>query len=174
MESEEVSLVESIEFLYATAVTGALATSTLRLRRLGDYCVQQLARRGLPGAEKEVALPGGARPKQWDVAWKHVIPEEEHRAWFRQIWELPGASTQQHPAPFPLELAERLVRMFSFVGDTILDPFMGTGTTNLAASLCGRNSIGCEIDPAYFEQARQRLEGRHGGFFAASTVEVHA
>ena len=55
----------------------------------------------------------------------------------QQIWtRLPGASTKHHPAPFPAELAERLIRMFSFVGDTVLDPFMGTGTTNIAASKC--------------------------------------
>ena len=57
------------------------------------------------------------------------------------------------PRPYPLELAERLIRMFSFVGDTVLDPFMGTATTNLAASRWGRNSIGVEIDPHYFQCA---------------------
>ena len=64
---------------------------------------------------------------------------------------------QQHPAPYPLALAERLIRMFSFVGDTVLDPFMGTGTTNLAAGLWGRNSIGYEIEPEYFSLACRRV-----------------
>ena len=101
-----------------------------------------------------------------------VIPEAEHRQWFQQIWELPGASTKHHPAPFPLELAERLIRMFSFVGDTVLDPFMGTGTTNLAASLWGRNSIGFEIDPDYFKYARTRLQEAHGHLFATAKIEI--
>lgn len=74
-----------------------------------------------------------------------------------QIWRLGGASTRNHPAPFPIELAERLIRMFSFVGDTVFDPFLGTGTTSAAAASSGRNSIGSEIDPACFEQCVARV-----------------
>ena len=66
-----------------------------------------------------------------------VISAAEHHEWFRQIWTIPGASTRQHPAPYPRELATRLVRMFSFVGDTVLDPFLGTGTTSVAAVRAG-------------------------------------
>ena len=69
--------------------------------------------------------------------------------WFKQIWNIPGASTRTHPAPFPLELASRLIRMFSFHGDTVLDPFCGTGTTMIAALRYGRNSIGIDIEPEY-------------------------
>jgi len=69
-----------------------------------------------------------------------------------------GASTRDHPAPYPLQLAERLIRMFSFVGDTVLDPFMGTGTTNVAAAKWGRNSIGVEVDAKYFEMAVSRID----------------
>lgn len=86
-----------------------------------------------------------------------VIPDNRHRKWFQQIWNLTGASTRTHPAPFPLQLAERLVRMFSFVGDTVLDPFMGTGTTNAASAIWGRHSIGVEIEPAFFEIAEKKL-----------------
>ena len=74
------------------------------------------------------------------------------------IIDVTGASTAKHPAPFPELLAERLIRMFSFVGDTVLDPFMGTATTNLAAATWGRNSIGIEVDPEYYEQARRRMD----------------
>lgn len=95
-----------------------------------------------------------------------VIPAKRHAEWFQQIWTgLAGASTREHPAPFPLALAERLIRMFSFVGDTVLDPFMGTGTTNVAAAQWGRNSIGCEVDPDYFAFADKRLHGRTIGLF---------
>lgn len=87
-----------------------------------------------------------------------LISSENHGRWFRQIWgDVPGASTRRHPAPFPLELAERLIRMFSFAGDMVLDPFAGTGTTQLAAKKCGRSSIGIEIEPSYAEMARGRL-----------------
>lgn len=86
-----------------------------------------------------------------------LIPSTDFSQWNQQIWNLPGASTRNHPAPFPLTLAQRLVRMFSFVGDTVLDPFMGTGTTNLAARMCGRDSIGIEVQSEYYSQASQRL-----------------
>ncbi len=90
-----------------------------------------------------------------------VIPASKHRIWFQQVWsDIPGESTKNHPAPFPEELAERLVRMFSFVGDTILDPFCGTGTTMIAAAKSGRNSIGVEIDTKYVSAAKERLQSR--------------
>ena len=62
--------------------------------------------------------------------------------------------------------------MFSFVGDTVLDPFMGTGTTNLAASLWGRNSIGFDIDPGYVSYAEARLRKEHGHLFGQAHIEV--
>jgi DNA modification methylase len=116
--------------------------------------------------------PGGYRAPSEATRVLSVIPEDSHREWFQQIWtRLPGASTKHHPAPFPVELAERLIRMFSFVGDTVLDPFMGTGTTNIAASMWGRNSIGVEVDPHYFACARKRLEDSKG-LFGVATVEA--
>ena len=102
--------------------------------------------------------PGGYRSPSVAARVLSVIPTENHHRWFRQIWTgLPGASTREHPAPFPLEIAERLIRMFSFVGDTVLDPFTGTGTTNVAAARTGRNSVGVEIDKHYFNIARRRV-----------------
>ena len=86
-----------------------------------------------------------------------ILSRSEHRAWFNQIWRLAGASTKVHPAPFPIELATRLIRMFSFVDDTVLDPFTGSGTTNVAAKLTGRNSIGIDIEPQYLAIASERL-----------------
>ena len=83
---------------------------------------------------------------------------------------LTGASTRDHPAPYPVELAERLIRMFSFVGDTVLDPFMGTGTTALAASKCGRNSVNFEIDKVYLEFAAQRLQREISTLFANPVI----
>lgn len=86
------------------------------------------------------------------------LTKDEQAAWFRPIWtDLTGASTREHPAPYPIELAYRLVRMFSFTGDTVLDPFVGTGSTMLAAMKCHRNSIGNELDPAYFAMAEKRI-----------------
>ena len=102
---------------------------------------------------------GGYRKPSAEQRILSVISDENHKTWFQQIWlGLTGASTRDHPAPYPLELAERLVRMFSFVGDTVLDPFMGTGTTTLAALRWGRHSIGVELDPEYYEFARKRVQ----------------
>jgi modification methylase len=64
------------------------------------------------------------------------------------------AKKEKHPAPFPEEMPKRLIKLYSFFGDTVLDPFMGTGTTALAASNLGRNSIGYEINPDYIELAK--------------------
>ncbi|MHC1566408.1 MAG: DNA-methyltransferase [Candidatus Syntropharchaeia archaeon] len=94
-----------------------------------------------------------------------IIPEESFKGWFRQVWMLRGESTKHHPAPFPLELAERLIRMFSFVDDTVLDPFIGTGTTTIAAIRCGRNSISIEIDPEFFEFAKKRIANEASKLF---------
>ena len=100
-----------------------------------------------------------------------LISNEKHKQWFQQIWSgVTGASTKNHPAPYPEELAERLIRMFSFVGDTVLDPFMGTGTTTIAAAKWGRNSIGIEIEPRYFELAENRIHKATSSLF--STAEV--
>lgn len=118
--------------------------------------------------------PGGYRSPSPAARALSVIPEADHRAWYRQIWTVPGASTRRHPAPFPLELATRLVRMFSFVGDTVLDPFLGTGTTSLAAALSGRSSIGVEVDPEYLETARTRFLARTSGLFARQRLDVVA
>ena len=117
--------------------------------------------------------PGGYRAPSVAKRVLSVIPADKHQEWFQQIWNgLGGASTKEHPAPYPLQLAERLIRMFSFVGDTVLDPFMGTGTTSVAASSLGRNSIGVEIDPHYFAMARQRIEENATDLFAKCSVVV--
>lgn len=115
--------------------------------------------------------PGGYRKPSFAARALSVISQENHGKWFQQIWSgLTGASTRDHPAPYPVELAERLIRMFSFVGDTVLDPFMGTGSTNLAALRCGRNSVGIEIDESYFELAQARMQAEKATLFGKRTV----
>lgn len=111
--------------------------------------------------------PGGYRAPSYSARVLSVISAKDHQRWFQQIWSgLTGASTKDHPAPYPAELAERLIRMFSFVGDTVLDPFMGTGTTTLAASKWGRNSVSFEVDAVYFDLAAKRLERELSSLFA--------
>jgi site-specific DNA-methyltransferase (adenine-specific) len=101
--------------------------------------------------------PGGYRSPTEEQREKSRIDKNDYGEWFRQIWELGGASTKGHPAPFPLEIATRLIRMFSFYGDTVLDPFCGSGTTMLAAKECDRNSIGVEVEEKYCDMIGKRL-----------------
>lgn len=105
-----------------------------------------------------------------------MLTREEMQSWQRSIWtDVRGASTRAgHPAPFPIEIAERLIKLFSFAGDTVLDPFAGTGTTSQAAIIAGRNSIANEIEPAYVELARRRIisTGRETRLVGSSQATV--
>lgn len=116
--------------------------------------------------------PGGYRKPTEEQRDASRLSKEEHQEWFQQIWNLNGESTKEHPAPFPVELAYRLVRMFSFAGDTVLDPFMGIGTTLVAAARCDRNSIGVEVEPAYLKKATVRLERELSGLFRQDTARI--
>ncbi len=116
--------------------------------------------------------PGGYRKPTAQQRKLSKLTKKEHGEWFRQFWNMTGASTKQHPAPFPIELAYRLVRMFSFTSDTVVDPFCGTGTTMLAAMKANRNSIGVEIDPHYVDMARRRIEKQTSTLFPEAELEV--
>lgn len=119
--------------------------------------------------------PGGYRKPTKAARLLSIISDSNHKAWFQQIWhDISGESTRLHPAPFPISLATRLIRMFSFVGDTVLDPFMGTGTTNLAAAQWGRNSIGIELDPHYFKLAERRLNDASRDLFTKKIITSYA
>jgi len=114
--------------------------------------------------------PGGYRKPTDAQRQASRISKAEFDRWFQQIWRLTGASTRYHPAPFPLELATRLVRMFSFVGDTVLDPFCGSGTTMVAALRSERNSIGVEIDAEYCRTAARHLKAEASDLFSRVTL----
>ena len=114
--------------------------------------------------------PGGYRKPTEAQRDASKIRKEEFARWFQQIWNITGASTKQHPAPYPLEIATRLVRMFSFVEDTVLDPFCGSGTTMVAALRSGRNSIGVEIDPEYCRMAARYLKAESNDLFSSAKL----
>lgn len=107
--------------------------------------------------------PGGYRSPTLEKRILSAIEADEHQKMFRQLWDdIQGEPQTDHPAPYPAELAERLIRMFSFVGDTVLDPFAGTGSTAVAASRCGRDSISVELERGYIEVAEERIKGERG------------
>lgn len=116
--------------------------------------------------------PGGYRKPTDEQRRLSMIPKDKFDKWFQQFWTITGASTKEHPAPFPLELAARLVQMFSFTGDTVLDPFCGTGTTMLAAIRHGRNSVGVELDSAYCKMAASRLLNENTNLFGNAQLQI--
>lgn len=101
-----------------------------------------------------------------------TIPKSKFGSWFVQVWQLPGTQAKDHPAPFPLALVERLVRMYSFVDDIVLDPFVGTGTTMLAAGRWGRNSIGIDIDRKFIEIAWAQLRRKLKTLISENVLEL--
>src|SRR5439155_9959782 len=103
-----------------------------------------------------------------DMEARSYISTDDYIKWFSPVWiDIKGQRRTDHPAPYPVEIARRLIRMFSFAGDTVLDPFAGTGTTAIAAMDTGRNSISVEIEPKYLALARDR-------FREASWLRPHA
>jgi len=104
--------------------------------------------------------PGGYRKPTAEMEAASFIGTEDYRRLFRPVWDdIRGESGRRwkHPAPYPIELSNRLIRMFSFVGDTVLDPFGGSGTTAISALDWGRDSISIEIVPEYVETMQRRL-----------------
>ena len=114
--------------------------------------------------------PGGYRQPTDEQRRDSRIDKRVFDEWFQQIWNITGASTRNHPAPFPLELAARLVCMFSFTGDTVLDPFCGSGTTMIAALKNGRNSMGIEVDRQYCRMTAKRLKAESSGLFTSAEL----
>ena len=115
---------------------------------------------------------GGYRKPSDEQRRLSMIPKDKFDKWFQQFWTITGASTKEHPAPYPLELASRLVQMFSFTGDTVLDPFCGTATTMVAALKYGRNSLGVELDTAYCKLAASRLLNENTSLFGHAQLQI--
>jgi DNA modification methylase len=94
-----------------------------------------------------------------DIKEKSKLTTEEWNEYFYGHWNFPGERQDKHLAMFPEELPKRLIKMFSFVGDTVLDPFLGSGTTCLAAKNLSRNSIGYEINKDFLPAIKEKIRG---------------
>lgn len=94
-----------------------------------------------------------------EIKEKSKLSQDEWNKYFYGHWYFSGEKQNKHIAPFPEELPKRLIKMFSFVGDTILDPFLGSGTTAVSAFKLSRNSIGYEINEEYLATIKKRLTG---------------
>ena len=108
-----------------------------------------------------------------DIKNKSKMTAEEWNTYFSGHWNFCGVKQDKHPAMFPPELPNRLIKMFSFVGDTILDPFLGSGTTSLSAANLGRNSIGYEINGDYEKVMRERLRATDNLLTAPTVKFLH-
>lgn len=132
---------------------------------------QNISKRTAWGSWLSAAAPYVIAPVEMIVVlykkrWKKTsgtrisdITREEFIEWTNGVWSFTGESKTRvkHPAPFPVELPKRCIKLFSFVGDTVLDPFLGSGSTLIACVLTNRKGVGIEIDERYCEIARQRL-----------------
>jgi site-specific DNA-methyltransferase (adenine-specific) len=88
---------------------------------------------------------------------KSKLTKEQRSRWFRGYWELSPEQQNDHVAKFPVELPHRLIKMYTFFGETVLDPFLGSGTTSLAAINNGRDSIGVELNPDFVPLIQDKL-----------------
>jgi len=132
---------------------------------------QNISRRTAWGSWLSAAAPYVIAPVEmiavlYKRRWKKTnkngesdITKEEFIEWTNGVWTFMGESKKrvQHPAPFPIELPRRCIKLFTFVGDTVLDPFLGSGSTLIACALTGRKGLGVEIDRNYCEIAKRRL-----------------
>ena len=107
-----------------------------------------------------------------DTKEKSKLTIEEWNEFFAGHWNIPGERQDKHLAVFPEEIPRRLIKMFSFVGDTVLDPFLGSGTTTQAAKNLERNSIGYEINPDYIPVIKEKLGLKDKGFFDKFNFEL--
>jgi site-specific DNA-methyltransferase (adenine-specific) len=115
----------------------------------------------------------GKAPKvRKEIKERSKMTTEEWNRFFTGHWNIPGEKQDKHLAMFPEELPRRLIKMFSFVGDTVLDPFLGSGTTSLAAKNLGRNSIGYEVNPEFLPVIKEKLHIQENLMFDHAEYEI--
>jgi site-specific DNA-methyltransferase (adenine-specific) len=107
-----------------------------------------------------------------DIKEQSKLTQEEWNQYFTGHWNFPGGKQDKHLAMFPEELPRRLIKMFSFVGDTVLDPFLGSGTTSLAAKNLSRNSIGYEVNEDFLPIIKEKLRLKQNTVFQDETFEI--
>jgi len=107
-----------------------------------------------------------------EIKEQSKLSTEEWNLYFSGHWNFPGEKQDKHLAMFPEELPRRLIKMFSFVGDTVLDPFLGSGTTSLAAKHLGRHSVGYEINQTYLPVIEEKLGLNQSAIFQDATWEI--
>jgi DNA modification methylase len=154
----------NIGFDYLSPIIWHKVTNINTEAKRPSYC---LGRPGGPNSavknEVEYILlfrkPGRYRRMDAARAKLSQLTKQEYVAYYSQVWYLSGDNSNPHPASFPIQIPYRLIKMFSYVGDCILDPFLGSGTTTVAAMMLSRNSVGYEVEPSFATLIERRVRG---------------
>ncbi|MGB9856266.1 MAG: DNA methyltransferase [Caldisericum exile] len=176
IRTEIIKFCESAGFDYMGAVIWQKVTTcntTGGATVMGSY---PFPRNGILKLDYEFILifkkPGKAPKVSKEIKEQSKLTDEEWNQYFTGHWNFPGEKQDKHLAMFPEELPKRLIKMFSFVGDTVLDPFLGSGTTSLAAKNLNRNSIGYEINEDFLPVIREKLGIKQSTIFQDVTFEI--
>lgn len=161
IRTEFIKFCESIGFDYLGAIIWEKLTtcnSSGGASIMGSY---PYPRNGIIKMDYEFILIfkklGKEKPLDKERKAQSALSNEEWKQYFTGHWNFPGERQNGHIAMFPLELPRRLIKMYTLVGDTVLDPFLGSGTTTAAAIELGRNSVGYEIDPAHRATIEEKI-----------------
>lgn len=161
IRTEIIKFCETIGFDYMGAIIWQKKTTmntTGGATVMGSY---PFPRNGIIEIDYEFILlfkkPGKTSAPSKEIKEKSKISKEKWKEYFSGHWYFNGEKQDKHIAMFPIELPKRLIEMFTFVGETVLDPFLGSGTTSLAALLTNRNSIGYEINKEFLPIIKNKL-----------------
>jgi len=169
IRTEIIKFCEEIGFDYMGAIIWQKVTTTNTTGGASIMGSFPYPRNGILKIDYEFILifkkPGEGPKVSQEIKEDSKIDKDEWNKLFQGHWNFPGGKQTNHIASFPEELPKRLIKMFTFVGETVLDPFLGSGTTSLAALKLNRNSIGYEINPNYIEVIKERLYPSEMGIF---------
>ena len=169
IRTEIIKFCESIGFDYMGAIIWQKKTTTNTTGGASIMGSFPFPRNGILSIDYEFILLfkklGTAKRPEKRAKELSRITKEEWKEYFSGHWNFGGAKQDGHIAMFPEELPKRLIKMFSFVGDTVLDPFLGSGTTTLAAKNLVRNSVGYEINPEFTPFIKEKLQGKQSDIF---------
>jgi DNA modification methylase len=176
IRTEIIKFCETVGFDYMGAVIWQKVTTcntTGGATIMGSF---PLPRNGILKIDYEFILifkKHGIAPKvNKEIKEKSEMTIEEWNRFFSGHWNIAGEKQDKHLAMFPEEVPRRLIKMFSFVNDTVLDPFLGSGTTSLAAKKLERNSIGYEINPEFLPMIKEKLGLKQKMIFEESDFEI--
>lgn len=170
IRTEIIKFCESIGFDYMGSIMWQKKTTmntTGGATVMGSY---PYPRNGIVEIDYEFILifkkPGNAPKVSKEIKQQSIIPKDKWKEYFSGHWYFNGVRQEDHIAMFPVELPKRAIEMFTFIGETVLDPFLGSGTTSLAAAISDRNSIGYEINKEFIPSIEKKLRKQQETLFS--------